>query len=85
MMSVLPNGGCQAISLLASSGSAALDDVSATEWRRPVRHTQLPIHHAALDDVSATEWRPSLAPPANPLHLLHSMMSVLPNGGLSAA
>ena len=40
---------------------------------------------AALDDVSATEWRstPDLKRYAD--DLLHSMMSVLPNGGEHAA
>ena len=55
MMSVLPNGGLQDRSH-PSACRAALDDVSATEWR------EIPVFHrvqirAALDDVSATEWR----------------------------
>ena len=49
---------------LADKGSktAALDDVSATEWRRK-RSTSSSSTGiaAALDDVSATEWRNNLA------------------------
>ena len=36
---------------------AALDDVSATEWRTSLLLLPHPKIHAALDDVSATEWR----------------------------
>ena len=35
----------------------------------------------ALDDVSATEWRICSGIVCHFLLLLHSMMSVLPNGG----
>ena len=38
-------------------------------------------HFAALDDVSATEWRLFAAAASSCHLLLHSMMSVLPNGG----
>ena len=36
---------------------AALDDVSATEWRSQGERRQIWQARAALDDVSATEWR----------------------------
>ena len=56
MMSVLPNGG--PIALLGSLiTSAALDDVSATEWRPYDEWQEKYGDSAALDDVSATEWR----------------------------
>ena len=56
MMSVLPNGGC----------------ISPLFLSRPV---------AALDDVSATEWRIYQKLCTLSFIMLHSMMSVLPNGG----
>ena len=57
MMSVLPNGGQPVLDLKLPDMSAALDDVSATEWRVLVPlNVSLPPD-AALDDVSATEWR----------------------------
>ena len=37
--------------------------------------------HVALDDVSATEWRVNNRSPSRKSPQLHSMMSVLPNGG----
>ena len=110
MMSVLPNGGVQVQPNLKTSVAAALDDVSATEWRRkPGQHHSRAMVAAALDDVSATEWRSisvvaffSAFPAALddvsatewrlfPLRTsacvgqLHSMMSVLPNGGPARA
>ena len=57
MMSVLPNGGDWRRRFGRWCRAAALDDVSATEWRSiglPGRSSHLA---AALDDVSATEWR----------------------------
>ena len=44
----------------------------------PILHTG---GEAALDDVSATEWRMQRRAPLHPTGRLHSMMSVLPNGG----
>ena len=35
----------------------------------------------ALDDISATEWRIDTAPLTRLAQTLHSMISVLPNGG----
>ena len=57
MMSVLPNGGFLWFFLSSFLSSAALDDVSATEWRPTLLPLPHPKKHAALDDVSATEWR----------------------------
>ena len=42
---------------------AALDDVSATEWRANALQSPADRGVAALDDVSATEWRQSLTLP----------------------
>ena len=56
MMSVLPNGG-RSFSISVTKLSAALDDVSATEWRRGRVECGDAADGAALDDVSATEWR----------------------------
>ena len=63
----------------------ALDDVSATEWRR-ARAATMPARWAvALDDVSATEWREDSGAYRTTELRLHSMMSVLPNGGISTS
>ena len=59
MMSVLPNGGGYPEPFTDKEINAALDDVSATEWR------EIPVAFAQNGK------------------LLHSMMSVLPNGGIS--
>ena len=39
----------------------------------------------ALDDISATEWRQKPFKPFTISDLLHSMISVLPNGGIIRA
>ena len=81
MMSVLPNGGLPAAPLPVLP-SAALDDVSATEWRCPQNLRIFYGLYAALDDVSATEWRAEWSAAGRAaVEGLHSMMSVLPNGG----
>ena len=80
MMSVLPNGG-RVLCASKRHESAALDDVSATEWRETDLAERERIAAAALDDVSATEWRVKLAQAISASDTLHSMMSVLPNGG----
>ena len=66
-----------------ASKSAALDDVSATEWREEPSLHELELPYAALDDVSATEWRLFTDEQDEQVEGLHSMMSVLPNGGRS--
>ena len=50
-MAALPRRRC------TGADSAALDDVSATEWRNLSPAAVLQMKGAALDDVSATEWR----------------------------
>ena len=80
MMSVLPNGGLPT-SDCSTCNLAALDDVSATEWRLNSSPRWPMTFTAALDDVSATEWRFSFKCCLSSFQLLHSMMSVLPNGG----
>ena len=56
MMSVLPNGGRRGWRG-CWRWRAALDDVSATEWRKVMTEQITMKILAALDDVSATEWR----------------------------
>ena len=83
MMSVLPNGGSTE-ALAPMHMEAALDDVSATEWRFSHPFLRGGRGKAALDDVSATEWRCDSTDCALWVFPLHSMMSVLPNGGFGA-
>ena len=41
---------------------AALDNISATEWRLfSGRELRVDALHAALDNISATEWRAAIA------------------------
>ena len=61
--------------------SVALDDISATEWRSSPVHLLKPLTVVALDDISATEWRRALTLRVPWPWRLHSMISVLPNGG----
>ena len=60
---------------------AALDNISATEWRPYISHLIGKSSIAALDNISATEWRQLYAPGNKFANLLHSIISVLPNGG----
>ena len=109
MMSVLPNGGLSKFSIAFPKSYAALDDVSATEWRIKRHPHLLRQTPAALDDVSATEWRLTIFTCGSTVSMaalddvsatewrleygegmpggarLHSMMSVLPNGGTATA
>ena len=55
-MSVAPNGG-RFLQLKPEQESAALADVSSTEWRHAIELQVLAPVAAALADVSSTEWR----------------------------
>ena len=59
----------------------ALDDISATEWRNKQSDFNAAPFVVALDDISATEWRPAARGRRARNDPLHSMISVLPNGG----
>ena len=84
MISVLPNGGGLKLAKPAPAQEVALDDISATEWRRPSQSPVGACWQVALDDISATEWRHRRRiPRLKRILRLHSMISVLPNGGTS--
>ena len=57
IISVLPNGGLRTPLRSAASRSAALDNISATEWRRIRTSGIVGTVQDALDNISATEWR----------------------------
>ncbi len=59
----------------------ALDDISATEWRCFWVSASGSGSPVALDDISATEWRAITCRTNAGTMSLHSMISVLPNGG----
>ena len=59
----------------------ALDDVSVTEWRYLIALGILSHTQVALDDVSVTEWRNIRELRRRIAWVLHSMTSVLLNGG----
>ena len=80
MTSVLLNGGW-VLKGIEDGVIVALDDVSVTEWRLIRNRSSKVMHTVALDDVSVTEWRligVLISPDAIKLH---SMTSVLLNGG----
>ena len=52
--------------------------MAATKYASP---TAAPSCAAALDNISATEWRIALYNEETPSLELHSIISVLPNGG----
>ena len=81
MTSVLPNGGAPPQRRVRPAQPVALDDVSATEWRTLFGDRGAATRAVALDDVSATEWRQLPRQRQLCIRELHSMMSVLPNGG----
>ena len=70
------------LSLSTLPCKAALDNISATEWRQKARRRVRLLLLAALDNISATEWRKNSNFFLNTSNLLHSIISVLPNGGL---
>ena len=62
--------------------AVALDDVSVTEWRSRSCEKSTSASSVALDDVSVTEWRHHHLEGFRLVIALHSMTSVLLNGGI---